>query len=107
MAVPLTTNKEIFTEYDPKDKCCCKLATMNNMNNTDTWSQTEERCPTCKKLIKPYSLNILMEFAGKDLSKVIALKPLTFLEFVHVMRDCIQGMVYMHMKKLVHRDLKP
>ena len=56
---------------------------------------------------EPYNLNILMDLAKSDLSKILKKGPLKFKEFFPVFRDAILGLVFMHMKKIAHRDLKP
>ena len=59
---------------------------------------------------KPFTLNILMEVADTDLKKIIKNRqnvPFTIKEFMFLFKGTIQGLIFMHMNKIVHRDIKP
>jgi len=57
---------------------------------------------------KPYILNIIMSKAKSDVEHLVNEGPIqTLKEFFSIFRDCILGVVYMHMNSIVHRDIKP
>ena len=48
-----------------------------------------------------------MELAETDLNKIIKNKQMNFREFFELFKDAIIGLTFMHINKIVHRDIKP
>ena len=59
-----------------------------------------------------YVVNILMDQAKRDMAKAIEHceeinKPMDLLNFLKIFFPCSLGLIYLHMKGISHRDIKP
>ena len=48
-----------------------------------------------------------MKRAKSDLNKMLHGEPMKFIDFFPIFRDTILGLTYMHLKRIVHKDIKP
>ena len=48
-----------------------------------------------------------MSKAETDVEELVKKGSITFKKFFPIFRDCIFGIVYMHMNSIAHRDIKP
>jgi serine/threonine protein kinase len=63
---------------------------------------------TCEVFQDDQNFYLVMELIiGESLEKKTLNKPLKEKEAWHIMKQCIEGINYLHQNKIVHRDLKP
>lgn len=94
MKAEITYDK--FQQFLKEYELLCYLSHPNILKTFGIFLSNKERPPS-----------ILLEFCAMDLEQAIKKNKLTNIDLVFAIYQIVEGMKYVHFRKVIHRDLKP